>query len=112
MFSDENEADEGNDIASQLDSDSDEDMDSEGNEDISEDMSSEEVRAHADDMFNDATNGEDDSYEGSDDIDVIDVEGGPYESDLDIDLSDYGIEESDWESGLSELSLGRRRRGC
>lgn len=104
VFSDENEADEGNDIASQLDSDSDEDMDSEGNEDISEDMSSEEVRAHDDDMFNDATNGEDDSYEGSDDIDVIDVEGGSYESDLDIDLTDYGIEESDWESGLSELS--------
>lgn len=101
VFSDENDADEGDDSASQYEGDSDEDMDSEDNENVSEDVHG---RGHEEDFFDDDVNGEDDSYEGSDDMEVIDVEGGPYESDLDIDLSDYGIEESDWESGLSELS--------
>lgn len=95
VFSDENEAEEGGDSASAFESDSDEDMDSESN-DVSEDMDSEGEGVHPND--------EGDSYDDGEDIEVIDVEGGPYESDLDIDLSDYGIEESDWESGLSELS--------
>lgn len=39
-----------------------------------------------------------------DNIEIIDVDEDDYESGLDVDLSDYNVDESDWDSGLSDLS--------
>lgn len=105
VFSDENDAEGADGSQSDYDTDSDEDMDSQGEEGGS--LSSHESlhdEARDGEGFDGSSNEADSSYSESDDIEVISLEGGDYGSDLEIDLADYGIEESDWESGLSELS--------
>lgn len=106
VFSDENEGEEdANSSHSEFDTDSDEDMDSESEEAASDEaaeMSHDDI--HEQDDSDGSSNEADSSYGESDDIEVISLEEGGYGTDLEIDLADYGIEESDWESGLSELS--------
>ncbi|QLL30782.1 hypothetical protein HG536_0A05970 [Torulaspora globosa] len=100
VFSDENGAEDINASHSEYETDSDESMDSEN-----EGSSSERAEiSHDEDGSDGSSSGADTSYDESDDIELISLEGGDYGEELEIDLADYGIEESDWESGLSELS--------
>ncbi|KAI8383689.1 uncharacterized protein GWK60_K06127 [Nakaseomyces glabratus] len=99
VFSD--ESDENNEHPSSEYGESDSENDGEIQVEIAEESISGDE--HDEEMTNSSEEGESSSYD-SDDISIIDENGYEYDSDIDLELEDYEVEDSDWESGLSDFS--------
>lgn len=100
VFSDDNEPHSDHDENSELEGSGDEDMDYDSDEHDLDHMHSGTDGAMEEE---EGMNSGDSYYSGDadSDIEVIDVEA---DDGLEIELGDYDVDESDWESGLSELS--------